>query len=260
VNRYYSSIWGRFLSPDPSLSSNALVIPENWNKYAYVGGDPINKTDPFGLCSPNDDPPCYSVTLTEFLTGAGGGAGEGGNGYIYIPTPWDKLDMSKSQYLRFLGQEMTALGRLLSNSTNRLKSDLAKPDCAKDFKDANKDISKLGSTGYKNYGAVTETTGADGSLQVIGSVLARYSPVTGIYLNSAINWSVPNDTTAIISGEKGTYPALAAEAAYINVPTLTTSQFMDLIILHELSHYNGTIGDPDKGPRVEQKLYKDCIK
>jgi RHS repeat-associated protein len=104
VNRYYSSIWASFLSPDPSLPSNALVNPENWNKYAYVGGDPVNKSDPLGFCSPNDDPPCYSVTVTEFLTGAEGGGGSSANGFVYIPTPWEKLGMEKSQYLRYLGQ------------------------------------------------------------------------------------------------------------------------------------------------------------
>jgi RHS repeat-associated protein len=63
--RYYSSQYGRFLTPDPTLSSNATVLPGNWNRYAYVGGDPINKHDPRGLCSPQDDPPCYSTTAEE---------------------------------------------------------------------------------------------------------------------------------------------------------------------------------------------------
>jgi RHS repeat-associated protein len=64
MNRYYSSPTGRFLTPDPSLSSNALYLTGNWNRYSYVGGDPINKTDPSGFCSPDDNPPCYSATGT----------------------------------------------------------------------------------------------------------------------------------------------------------------------------------------------------
>ncbi|MGH9631655.1 MAG: RHS repeat domain-containing protein, partial [Bryobacteraceae bacterium] len=47
--RYYSSKIGRFLSPDPYVADNATVLPLKWNKYAYVGDDPINKTDPSGL-------------------------------------------------------------------------------------------------------------------------------------------------------------------------------------------------------------------
>ncbi len=60
--RYMSPGNGRFITPDPSLNGNATTLPGNWNKYAYVGGDPINKTDPSGLCSPEDNPPCYSTT------------------------------------------------------------------------------------------------------------------------------------------------------------------------------------------------------
>jgi len=62
--RYYSNLLGRFYSPDRGAPSNARTIPANWNRYAYVGGDPINKTDPRGMCSPDDDPPCYSTTAT----------------------------------------------------------------------------------------------------------------------------------------------------------------------------------------------------
>jgi len=98
-------------------------------------------------------------------------------------------------------------------------------------------------------------------LQVMGGELGFYNPLTkSINLSSAINWVDPNNTAAIINGQPGIYQALAGEAAYINVPTLTAGQFMDLVILHELSHYNGSIGNPDRGPGVEQRLYKDCIK
>jgi len=58
--RYYTSVLGRFMTPDRT-SSNAMVLTQNWNKYSYVGGDPVNKTDPAGTCSPQDDPPCYPV-------------------------------------------------------------------------------------------------------------------------------------------------------------------------------------------------------
>ena len=36
--------------------------------------------------------------------------------------------------------------------------------------------------------------------------------------------------------------------------SITPAQFMDIIVLHELAHYNGAIGNPDK-PAVERKLW-----
>jgi len=46
--RYYNSGSGRFTTPDPSTGVN-LGDPTSWNKYSYVGGDPINFNDPSGL-------------------------------------------------------------------------------------------------------------------------------------------------------------------------------------------------------------------
>jgi RHS repeat-associated protein len=51
VNRYYSSTYGRFLTPDPYRASGAMTNPQSWNRYAYVEGDPVNKNDPLGLWS-----------------------------------------------------------------------------------------------------------------------------------------------------------------------------------------------------------------
>jgi len=51
VNRYYGSNLGRFLTPDPFGGSGKPNDPGSWNRYAYVGGDPVNKNDPSGLDS-----------------------------------------------------------------------------------------------------------------------------------------------------------------------------------------------------------------
>jgi RHS repeat-associated protein len=52
--RYYSSIMGRFLTPDPSGASAADPSnPNSWNVYAYTEGDPINFYDPDGLATSN---------------------------------------------------------------------------------------------------------------------------------------------------------------------------------------------------------------
>ncbi len=47
--RYHQPGMGRFMTPDPSRRSVNPRDPGSWNKYAYVGGDPVNSNDPNGL-------------------------------------------------------------------------------------------------------------------------------------------------------------------------------------------------------------------
>src|ERR1039457_3703744 len=46
--RYYAVGMGRFGTPDPYRNSAGPGDPGSWNRYAYVGGDPINFTDSNG--------------------------------------------------------------------------------------------------------------------------------------------------------------------------------------------------------------------
>ncbi|MGO9129276.1 MAG: RHS repeat-associated core domain-containing protein, partial [Bryobacteraceae bacterium] len=48
-NRYYASQIGRFTTADPYRASGGPADPGSWNRYAYVGNDPINHRDPSGL-------------------------------------------------------------------------------------------------------------------------------------------------------------------------------------------------------------------
>jgi RHS repeat-associated protein len=47
--RYNSSTMGRFTSPDPYSGSMSASHPQSFNRYAYVGNNPVNATDPTGL-------------------------------------------------------------------------------------------------------------------------------------------------------------------------------------------------------------------
>ena len=104
VNRYYSSMWGRFLSPDPyeatANGANNPSDPESWNRYAYVEDDPVNFNDRQGLFlsskssgdsgsvqeGENEDDFSVEYYFLWWLfggsgangTGAGGGGGAGG--------------------------------------------------------------------------------------------------------------------------------------------------------------------------------------
>ena len=71
--RQYSPSEGRWLVPDPAgLAAVDLTNPQTWNRYAYVGNNPLSNVDPLGLqCVTLDNgvvgddgnpPPCNSMT------------------------------------------------------------------------------------------------------------------------------------------------------------------------------------------------------
>jgi RHS repeat-associated protein len=46
--RYYNPTLGRFLSVDPIMPIDAMRSPQLWNRYSYVGNNPMNRIDPTG--------------------------------------------------------------------------------------------------------------------------------------------------------------------------------------------------------------------
>jgi RHS repeat-associated protein len=69
--RYYAgSMSGRFLTADPYEASGGAGEPGSWNRYPYVGGDPVNANDPRGL-------KCVQVTAGGFAQWADDGTGGG---------------------------------------------------------------------------------------------------------------------------------------------------------------------------------------
>ena len=67
LNRFYSSISARFTEPDPYSPNGSSSDPIGWNRYSYVGGDPINRIDPNGTwwCDPWDVD-CYTLQPCGF--------------------------------------------------------------------------------------------------------------------------------------------------------------------------------------------------
>jgi RHS repeat-associated protein len=93
-NRYFAATQGRFTSADPYVMSGGMGDSQGWNRYTYVGNDPVNFNDPRGLMQ---QAPTYSITVTAMGLGdlefwwamtlrnwyaepGGGGADPGGNG------------------------------------------------------------------------------------------------------------------------------------------------------------------------------------
>lgn len=48
--RFYDVSEARFLSLDPTWSSADLGTPQSWNRYSYVGNNPVGRFDPDGRC------------------------------------------------------------------------------------------------------------------------------------------------------------------------------------------------------------------
>jgi RHS repeat-associated protein len=46
--RFYNSKLGRFNTVDPLMASADIINPQTFNRYAYVGNNPVNITDPTG--------------------------------------------------------------------------------------------------------------------------------------------------------------------------------------------------------------------
>jgi RHS repeat-associated protein len=74
--RYYTSLNGRFMTPDPAgASATCLLNPQTQNRYAYVTNNPVNRTDPTGLCGDGDNSDCGPTIGISIPFGPGGGGG-----------------------------------------------------------------------------------------------------------------------------------------------------------------------------------------
>jgi RHS repeat-associated protein len=88
-NRQYSNTQGRWLSPDPYRGSYQWRNPQSFNRYAYVGNNPLAAADPSGLESFAHQNKLYpqlnapnggnADTVDLYMDNAGGG-GDGSSG------------------------------------------------------------------------------------------------------------------------------------------------------------------------------------
>ena len=93
VNRNYNSGQSRFTQVDPiGMASASIGDPQSLNMYAYVQNNPIDFTDPSGLCIVNLNGETGSSSLSGCLVNVGGrrDMGGGSGGYSDTPFPEDE--------------------------------------------------------------------------------------------------------------------------------------------------------------------------
>lgn len=114
-NRYYNPESGQFTQPDP------IGIAGGLNVYGYANGDPINFSDPFGLCpldeNGNDlDIQCRALVRSLYEV-ASLADGEGKNGRVFRNAArwldrWDGGDNGAGRVLVGNSRRVTLNGRL----------------------------------------------------------------------------------------------------------------------------------------------------
>ena len=262
--RYYNPSLMRWTSPDPATAH--IYDPQSLNKYTYVRNDPVNLVDPDGRSWIS----AIWGAIKSWLTSESSSSDY-----------WGPLMGAAPSTESFVGTRtlppmptmLSGVGgapplvQALIDSIARVQQDLLTDKCGKDFKNAGDTSTMAGTVTYANTGDPQfihdPTTGKIVSVQGSKGVGEYDDNAKSIVLNLSVSWTDPNNTIGMIDGSLSVIHLLAAQLDALGpatTSTITAAQYMDLTILHELSHYNGAIGNPDKDPTVEQNLWKDCIK
>jgi RHS repeat-associated protein len=120
--RYFSSVQGRFSSPDPINAGVDPLDPQTWNAYSYVRNSPTALTDPSGMSDCNvfngtyegsgSGFPCYDASVhyggpAESLTSVGGPTGVATGSTIGSGSP--ELAGAEAEHASNFGWQATGL-------------------------------------------------------------------------------------------------------------------------------------------------------
>jgi RHS repeat-associated protein len=250
-SRYEQPGVGRFMSPDPYKASSGPSDPGSWNRYAYVGGDPINYRDPAGLYrDPSEeggDPSPYEgdwFGLNFPYPGSGGGA-----------QPSWMFQIATNQ--RAHARALAAVRKKLPTAVGAAEAALNDPKCAALF-----------GQGKLPDGSVV--TGAtllfDLSNGIMGFIKPMDLPVTKAVVNGVVQTKSVNAQTSLNNGN------LEIDISDVAGSFLDgTVQDQAITLLHEIGHAmndlfgNGTSGivNGDDAAKTNigntNNVIKDCF-
>lgn len=223
---------GRFNTPDPSTGSSA-ADPGSWNKYLYVGGDPVNFNDPGGdrryCVATYEGEACFDIPdLPGDTDNQQGGqtpakpvkadptreaAGIGNNpGGVRSILQGLFLDPALAGSLRLLqNSDCKGLFDTLAMDSNFGTTD---PSQILNGADNHNQIAFYAFGDNIGPGVMAQTTGPNGTIQIA----ANRAFVTGVLASGA------SVTTAV--GLQG----------------LSLSEINEVFLIHELLHFTGSVG------------------
>ncbi|MEP6756627.1 MAG: RHS repeat-associated core domain-containing protein, partial [Chthonomonadales bacterium] len=259
VNRYFSNTMGRFTSPDPSRRSARRRNPQSWNRYGYVGNDPINRIDPLGLVmydeygEPIDEDDGGDLDYCDAFPDAieCGGDGVGGLGF---GGPAGAAG-STGGIAHRPGSTTGPAG--YTEALALLKN--ASKDCLNDLKasSSSQAVNRLQNT------LITYDYGPVPIFDNNGRVTNKAAPAQttgsgGISLNLNFGWLSPTNLVGTsTAGGPNLVDWLKSVGNSINEPNLSAGQYHELVLLHELGHLFG-VGDDTE--TYNKSIFEDCIK
>jgi RHS repeat-associated protein len=227
--RYYNSIGGRFLTPDPGgIRTAHLKDPVSWNRYAYANGDPVNRIDPSGkdsICVGwTDDQTCY-----DWWEPSGGGGGSGQNG-IDPTVPIKSPPVPPSQAGRYIP---AGLRTTVANAVGAAEQDLEDPDCASIFGPNIDPYLALANAWTNN--DIRAATFDSGVNAAVGA--ATISGVIYIATNRYFFTGIQ------ANGASAMGPGTVFDG-------MTMQQMQQAILIHELLHLTGVVGSDNANQTV----------
>ena len=268
--RYYASLYGRFLTTDPAeLKAVKPKNPTSWNRYSYTRGDPVTRYDPRGLddCDPGDcvcdsdgqncfdcdpsspacwfcanpiDPdapgPCLPPDNGGGGSSGGGGGGGGGNSFAGDPVR-DGVDGILMTNLKcdqlLFGPNATAASAMAQFSPIQILPSSQLPSGAPPLGTATVQGTQA------NWGSNEPWAEMNG---------------LAIYVNDKY---FPGDVLANISTPWGQTLSAVQVFNHDHKTSLTPLQVEETVILHELSHIKG--GSGVDSTEALAKLISICI-